>query len=112
MTDAQSTWPYPTVPADGEASIDDDGENQTCECGNDVWASDWCHATSDGKLRWMTNGSSDPEEFAVCPVCGRVYPNVGLFQAQGGSTPAVARYDTRSEAFKTAVIEYASAAYG
>lgn len=112
MTEEQRVWPYPTITADGDATVDEDGDNQTCECGNDVWSSDWCHASSDGHLRWMTNGSTDPEEFAVCPVCGRVYANAGLFKAQGRSTAAVARYDVNSDAFKAAVFEYVSAAYG
>lgn len=60
----------------------------------------------------MTDGSTDPSEFAVCPDCGRVYPNAGLFMAQGRSTAAVARYDVNRDAFKAAMAEYVKAAYG
>lgn len=105
-------WPYPTVPVDGTAQVDEDGENQTCACGNDSMTQNWCHATRDGQLRWMPEGSVDPEEFAVCPICGRVYPNAALFTAQGGTAAACARYDDSSTLFRAAVAQYERAAYG
>ncbi len=94
---APRTWPYRTVRVDGQATIDDDGENQTCACGNDSWTQDWHHADRDGRLTFDASGSSDPDEFAVCPACGRVYPNGALFE--GGVVPAVARYKISSAEF-------------
>lgn len=111
MTDQSKTWPYPTVPVDGEAYVDEDGDTQTCACGNDNWSQDLRHATSDGRLLWMPEGSADPDEFAVCPLCGRVYPNAALFVAQGGTAPAVARYDVSSADFIRDLARYGQDAY-
>ena len=110
MSSAAGGWPYPTVPVDGTASIDDDGENQTCACGNDSWTQDWRHADSHGRLTFEAAGSSDPDEFAVCPVCGRVYPNRALFVG-GDDVAAVTRYDTSSTAFTVALAGYDRDAY-
>lgn len=96
MSETERAWPYPTVPVDGKATVDEDGDTQTCACGNGSCALDWRHATQDGRLQWMADGSSNPAEFAVCPVCGRIYANGDLFGAQAGSVAAIARYDTRS----------------
>lgn len=112
MDDKAMRWPYPTVRADGEASVDEDGETQTCECGNDTWTQDMRHATRDGRLQWMPDGSADPEEFAVCPLCGRVYSNDALFDAQGGTAPAIARYDVTNSAFIADLTRYGQDAYG
>lgn len=103
-------WPYPTVSVDGRATVDDDGENQTCECGNDSWTQDWRHADRDGRLSFEAAGSSDPDEFAVCPVCGRVYPNAALFV--DGVVPAIVRYETSSSSFVAALQRYDHDAYG
>lgn len=103
-------WPYPTVPVDGVASTDVDGEDQVCECGNSSLTQDWCAADADGRLSADAAGSSDPAEHAVCPVCGRVYPNEGLFSGQ--PTPAIARYDTGSREFIAEWRTYDRAAYG
>lgn len=111
MSAPTSGWPYPTVLVDGEITVDDEGENQTCECGNDSQTKNWCHATSDGRLSWMADGSSDPSEFAVCPVCGRVYPNLTLFEARRIAAAAIARYDTHSAQFIDDLSRYNHAAY-
>lgn len=107
---APRTWPYRTVRVDGQATIDDDGENQTCACGNDSWTQDWHHADRDGRLTFDASGSSDPDEFAVCPACGRVYPNGALFE--GGVVPAVARYKISSAEFVEAARRYKRDAHG
>lgn len=107
---ASRTWPYRTVHVDGQAAIEDDGENQICECGNDSWTQDWRHADRKGRLTFDASGSSDPNEFAVCPVCGRVYPNSALFG--GGIVPAVARYEISSAEFVEALRRYDRDAYG
>lgn len=112
MSTPTTGWPYPTVLVDGEITVDEEGENQTCECGNDSQTECWCQATSDGRLSWIADGSSDPSEFAVCPVCGRVYPNVTLFEAQGSTAAAIARYDTTSPAFIEDLRRYNHDAYG
>lgn len=111
MSTSASGWPYPTLLVDGEITVDEEGENQTCECGNDSQTECWCHATSDGRLSWMADGSSDPSEFAVCPVCGRVYPNETLFEAQGSTVAAIARYDTTSAGFIEDLRRYSHVAY-
>ena len=84
------SWPYPTVRVDGTATVDEEGENQVCACGNDSWTQDWRSADRLGRLAFDAAGSADPDEFAVCPVCGRVYPNAALFH---GAAAAVARYE-------------------
>lgn len=112
MDDQAKRWAYPTVPVDGEASVDEDGETQTCACGNDTWAQDMRHATCEGRLQWMSDGSADPDEFAVCPLCGRVYSNAALFDAQGGTAPAVARYDVTNSPFIADLARYGQDAYG
>lgn len=109
MTRPAPAWPYPTVPVDGSASIDEEGENQTCECGNDSQTSSWCHADNLGRLTWGSEGSFDPSEFAVCPVCGRIYSNATLFEAL--EVAAVARYDTSSPTFMSALSQYNPDAY-
>ncbi len=110
MSDAVAAWPYPTVDVDGQATVEDDGENQVCECGNDSWTQDWRHADRDGRLTFDASGSSDPDEFAVCPVCGRVYANGALFK--GDAASAVARYDVSSPGFTAALRRYDQDAYG
>lgn len=110
MSDAVAAWPYPTVVVDGKATVEDDGENQVCECGNDSWTQDWRHADRDGRLTFDASGSSDPDEFAVCPVCGRVYANGALFK--GDAASAVARYDVSSPGFTAALRRYDQDAYG
>lgn len=107
----ERAWPYPTVPVNGEATVDEDGDTQTCACGNDSWALDWRHATQDGRLQWMPNGSLDPAEFAVCPSCGRVYANGDLFDAQTGGAAAIVRYDTSSAEFVEGLSQYDHDAY-
>lgn len=103
-------WPYPTVPVDGAAWTEVDGEDQVCECGNSSLSYDWCAADAAGRLSAYSAGSSDPAECAVCPLCGRVYPNEGLFS--GLPTPAIARYDTNSTEFTAAWRTYDNEVYG
>lgn len=103
-------WPYPTVPADGLAWTDVDGEDQVCECGNSSLSYDWRAADSTGRLSANSAGSSDPSEYAVCPLCGRVYSNEALFT--GSPAPAIARYDTSSIEFTIARRAYEKDAYG
>lgn len=111
MSETERAWPYPTVPVNGEATVDEDGDTQTCACGNDSWALDWCHATREGRLRWMPEGSADPAEFAVCPLCGRVYANSDLFEARDRTASAIARYETNSAEFIEELSGYNRAAY-
>ncbi len=103
-------WPYATVSVDGQAVIDEDGENQACACGNDSWTEDWRHADRFGRLSFDSSGSDDPEEYAVCPVCGRVYSNAQLFVSL--VVPAVARYDVTGAEFVAALERYDRVAYG
>lgn len=105
-------WPYPTVPFDGFATVDEEGENQTCECGNDSWTTDWSHADRTGRLTFDATASSDPAEYAVCPECGRVYSNEDLFEPLDGKAPAIARYDTASTAFIADLRRYNHDTYG
>lgn len=112
MSSMKREWPYPVVQVDGSVYVDEDGEDQVCECGNDSWTEDWMHADSAGNLALRPNGSADPAEFAVCPVCGRVYANCDLFTLSDSRAPAIARYDTTSEAFARARDWYQSNAYG
>ena len=44
------SWPYPTVRVDGTATVDEEGENQVCACGNDSWTQDWRRADRLGRL--------------------------------------------------------------
>ena len=110
MSQRVERWPYPTVPVDGVACTDVDGEDQVCECGNSSLTFDWCAADATGRLSAFAAGSSDPAEHAVCPLCGRVYPNEGLFTGQ--PTYAIARYDTDSTEFTAARLAYERDAYG
>lgn len=103
-------WPYPTVPVDGIAWTDVDGEDQVCECGSSSLSYDWCAADATGRLSTYSAGSSDPTEYAVCPQCGRLYPNEGLFSGQ--PTAAIARFDTSSTEFAAARGIYNKDAYG
>lgn len=110
MSRPPDRWPYPTVPVDGVAWTDLDGEDQVCECGNSSLAFDWCAADAAGRLSASAAGSSDPAEYAVCPLCGRVYPNEGLFS--GRPTPAIARYDISNRRFAVARETYDRETYG
>lgn len=110
MVEGPGRWPYVTVPVDGAAEVDEDGENQVCECGNDSWTEDWRHADRLGRLSFASSGSDDPEEFAVCPVCGRVYSNALLFVSS--VVPAVVRYDVGGAAFIADLVRYDREAYG
>jgi hypothetical protein len=105
MTEAIGEWPYPTVPVDGNATVD---------YVNDSWAEDWRHADRDGHLSFEASGSSDPAEFTVCPACGRVYTNLALFDANAGAAAAVAvaQYDASSPLFTAALARYDRDAYG
>lgn len=90
--------------------VDEDGENQVCACGNDSATQDWRSADRHGRLTFDAAGSSDPDEFAVCPVCGRVYPNAALFRVV--AVAAVARYEVTSAEFIAALRRYDQDAYG
>lgn len=105
-------WPYPTVPVDGHATVDEAGDNQTCECGNDSLVEDWRSADRSGRLSFGASGSFDHVEFAVCPSCGRVYPNGALFDAGSEPVEAIARYDLSSQSFTAALAWYDHEAYG
>ncbi|WP_193597864.1 hypothetical protein [Microbacterium sp. YJN-G] len=107
----ERSWPYPTVPVRGSLTVDSDGENQRCACGNSSYAQDWNHADQTGQLTFEASGSSEPEEFAVCPSCGRVYSNADLFQSDDGIVAAVARYDVNTRVFKAARVQYDREAY-
>lgn len=111
MTDAPQDWPYPTRSVRGSAQVDSDGENQTCACGNDSHSEDWRHADRTGRLSFDASGSSDPAEYAVCPVCGRVYSNAELFNPVDGEVPATARYVVHSRPFMAALAQYNREAY-
>lgn len=104
-----SAYPTSLTSVDGTARVTEDGENQTCECGNDSETDDWAAADRNGHLNPDSLGSGDEEEYAVCPDCGRVYSNADLFK---GDAPAVARYDTNSAEFKSALADYNTAVYG
>lgn len=106
MTDVSQHWPYPTLAVRGSAQADSDGQHQMCACGNDSHSADWCHADRTGRLSFGTSGSSDPAEFAVCPVCGRVYSKAALLDPTDEGVPAVARYDANSRPFLTALAQY------
>lgn len=110
MSPSREMWPYPTVPVDGVAWTDVDGEDQVCECGNTSLSFDWCAADATGQLSALAAGSSDPAEYAVCPLCGRIYPNARLFS--GHPTPAIGRYDTNSSELAAAKREYNKDVYG
>lgn len=103
------SWPYPTVRVDGIATVDENGENQVCACGNDSATHDWRSADRHGRLTFDAAGSSDPDEFAVCPECGRVYSNRELFAS--GHVPAVARFDVDTDDFIEALALYDRLAY-
>lgn len=106
MTDASHYWPYPTRTVRGSAQVDSDRKNQRCACGNDLHNGDWCHADRTGRLSFDAFGSSGPAEFAVCPMCGRVYNNAELSDPTDEGVPAVARYDVHSRLFRTALAQY------
>ena len=110
MSEGLASWPYVTVAVDGVAVVDEDGEDQVCACGNSSLTEDWRHADRWGRLSFESSGSSDPAEFAVCPVCGRVYSNALLFVSL--VVPAVARYDVQDAAFAAALALYDRQAYG
>lgn len=110
-TTPSNGWPYPTVIFDGFATVDEEGENQSCECGNDSRATDWSCADRTGRLTFDATASSDPAEFAVCPECGRIYSNENLFAPLDGKAAAVARYDTVSPAFIADLRRYNHDAY-
>lgn len=110
MSVHRQRWPHPTLPVDGFAVVDPDGENQTCACGNDSATQDWRHADQLGRLTFEASGSDDPAEHPVCPVCGRVYLNAGLFEA-GETVAAIARYDVTDPGFLGELAEYDRNAY-
>lgn len=100
------SWPYPTLPVRGSLTVGVDGKNQRCACGDDTHSSGWNHADATGRLTFAAFGSSDPDEFAVCPSCGRMYSNADIFQAAYGIATAIARYDVNSRDFNAARAQY------
>ncbi|MGH2613743.1 MAG: hypothetical protein ACRDJC_00750 [Thermomicrobiales bacterium] len=112
MAEANGEWPYPTVPVNGSETVDDDGEKQLCECGNDSWAEDWRRADRNGCLSFEASGSFDPAEFAVRPACRRVCSNFALYDSRAGNAAAVARYDVSSPQFTAALAQYDEEAHG
>ena len=105
------SWPYPTVAVHGSLTVDSDGDSQRCACGNDSYAQDRMHTDPTGRLTFAASGSSDPDEFAVCPSCGRVYCNADLLQSDDGVVAAVARYEVSARVFIAARAQYQSEAY-
>ena len=105
MTGASQHWPYPTRTVRGSAQVDSDGENQRCACGNDSHSEGWRRADRAGRISLDASEPSDPAEFAVCPVCGRVYNRAGFFEPTDDGVPAVARYDVHSRPFMTALVD-------
>lgn len=96
-------YPLSSDPLDGEVTVSDDGEDQDCVCGNSASGSGyWLDADPDGKIDADRQQSTDEADHAICPNCGRVYENGALFEALGGSAPAVARYDVTSPEFQAA----------
>lgn len=115
LTPESQAWtpPYPTVAdVDGHATVENDGDNQICECGNNTYSEDWVAADRNGQMSADSAGSSDPDEFTICPECGRVYTNADLFDAMDTPAPAFARLDTRSAAFIAALEIYNREEYG
>ncbi|CAD6016161.1 hypothetical protein [Agreia sp. COWG] len=102
-TPAQPIYPLASLPNDGVAITDEDGENQTCPCGNDSQAADWVPADTTGAMTFEASGSSNPAEHTVCPECGRLYRNADLFT---GAAAPIARYDVTSAAFTAALAQY------
>ena len=105
------SWPYPTVPVRGSLTMDSEGENQRCACGDVSHAQDWNHADHTGRLTLAASRSFSPDEFAVCPSCGRVYSNADLFRSDDGVVAAVARYDVNARVFRAARVQYDREAY-
>ncbi|MEE6388166.1 hypothetical protein V3G71_04865 [Microbacterium paraoxydans] len=66
------------------------------------------HTDPTGRLTFAASGSSDPDEFAVCPSCGRVYYNADLLQSDDGVVAAVARYEVSARVFMAARAQYQS----
>lgn len=109
MTDR--SWPYPTVPVRGSLTVDSDGNNPRCACGHDSGSQYWAHADRTGRLTFAVCETSDPDEFAVCPSCGRVYSNADLFHSDDGVVAAIAQYDVNARVFKAARVQYDREAY-
>ncbi|MGO1852782.1 MAG: hypothetical protein ACTH0V_05165 [Microbacteriaceae bacterium] len=106
---------YPAHPDGpvGRATVNEDGEDQVCECGNNTWTNDWMAADRDGRIDPDAQGSSEPDEHTVCPDCGLVYRNADLFSAaETGGAPAVARYDVSSTEFRRDHDRYQQEIYG
>lgn len=110
----ERSWPYPTVPVRGHLTVDREGESQRCACGSVSYTQGWNRADQTGRLTFAVSGSSDPDEFSVCPSCGRVYSNADLSGSDDGVVAAVARYNVNARIFRAARAQYdreARAAY-
>lgn len=100
------SWPYPTVAVHGSLTVANDDDSQRCACGNGSYAQDRMHADPTGQLTFAASGSSRPDEFTVCPSCGRVYRNADLFHSDDGVVAAVARYEVSAPVFRAACTQY------
>jgi hypothetical protein len=71
----RTTFPYPLVATDLRriATVDAEGENQTCACGNDSQADGWVALDANGVIDFAASGSADGRQYTLCPVCARVF---------------------------------------
>lgn len=111
---SEQQWPYPTTEFDdgARAFVDEDGENQTCACGNDSFTNDWVAADASGRISPDSQGSADPAEHTVCPSCGLVYLNEDLFGAAETPARPIARFDLSDPRFREALKAYEASVYG
>lgn len=109
--------PYRTVPFDPAdvMIVDEEGEDQRCVCGSRSFIDSWAAADATGRITINAMASANPDEYAVCHGCARVYRNLDLFNASaenGFTAPCVARYDESDPAFIEDANQYQCAAYG
>lgn len=98
------------------AYIENAGENQICECGNDTLINDWYGADRNGRIDPSCQASADPEECTVCPSCGAIFRNRDLFALVDGVVAfAIAHHDLHDlhdPEFRAARSAAALAVYG
>jgi len=89
------------IPPCSAIFVDDEGEDQTCSCGNSTRSGWWAAGDATGTPSLDAVGSADCNTTIICPHCGLVF-RMGDTEL-GKSTPPIARFDITDDAFSDAL---------
>ncbi len=93
---------YRTVATDGgSCTIDDDGFEQYCSCGNGSQSDWWAAGAANGKITMDAVSRAHDDDTIICPSCGRAYRHGDV--DWGCSVEPVARFDVTDDTFAQAL---------